>query len=236
MGNVEWCQPLLAKLYITLYNYIYKIEKYILCVLNSLFCCFHVCDLHLLFHSFFSFFPQAVYGIVQYVLPLETEVVEDLALQHQLKRICLSLQRAVVSNKLPSDCSLIVSTSLCISSAMLCTGNMEINFLKLINGVIQAQTRKGNCEDSDWSCPEIEIEEVAEFCREVTPSLPIVLMFHGLFNSNAAWLYSSQERGSDSETNIPFLYKVHPVIMKMCKSAASYTFQAFQVSYDRGAV
>ncbi|XP_063610801.1 uncharacterized protein LOC134784627 [Penaeus indicus] len=195
-------------------------------------CCIKIDSLHVAEsrkQSEFHIAAKAVYGIVQYVLPLETGVVEDLALQHQLKSVYLSLLRAVVSNKLPSDCSLIVSTSLCITSALLCTGNMEINFLKLINGVIQAQTWKGNSKDSDWSCPDIEIEEVAEFCREITPSFPIVLMFHGLFNSNAAWLYSSKERGSDSETNIPFLYKVHPVIMKMCRSAASYTFQAFQV-------
>lgn len=148
----------------------------------------------------------------------------------------MSLLRAVVSNKLPSDCSLIVSTSLCITSALLCTRDVELNFLKLICAVSQAQTLKGKSEDSEWSLPDIEIEELEEFCRRITPSLPIVLMFYGLFNSNAAWLYSSRGRGSDSEMNTPFLYEVHPVIMKMCKSAASYTFQAFQVGFDIGVV
>ncbi|XP_042881399.1 thyroid adenoma-associated protein homolog isoform X2 [Penaeus japonicus] len=195
-------------------------------------CCGKIDSLHVAEsrkQSEFHIAVKAVYGIFQYVLPLETELLKDLALQQQLKTVRLSLLRVLVSNKLPSDCSLIVSTSLCITSALLCTGDMEVNFLSLINAVSQAETLKGNFQDKDWSCWDVMIKEVAEFCQEITPSLPVVLIFHGLFNSNAAWLYLSSNRGSGSERNIPFLYNVHPIVMKMCKSAASYTFQAFQV-------
>ncbi|ROT78520.1 Thyroid adenoma-associated protein-like protein [Penaeus vannamei] len=62
-------------------------------------CCIKIDSLHVADsrkQSEFHIAVKAVYGIVQYVLPLETEIVQDLALQHQLKAVCVSLLRAVV--------------------------------------------------------------------------------------------------------------------------------------------
>ncbi|XP_066944659.1 tRNA (32-2'-O)-methyltransferase regulator THADA-like [Macrobrachium rosenbergii] len=134
---------------------------------------------------------KAVYGVLQIVSSKCDAPSENYppSLLHQLLEL---LVFAVADENLPSDCALIIGTSLCLAFTTLVKDDRPRKFYHLLK-VIESYDRHHDKEMARASLAKLHILWDDEICLSVDDfrvSFPIVITVHGLLNCGVYWLYS----------------------------------------------
>lgn len=163
--------------------------------------------------NLFKIIFQAVYNVVQYIMPHMVFHQEKPQKAELLDEVCLSLLISVTSDKLPSDCALITATSICIIVSYISEENKE-HFLRLLITVSEILEKKSGIRPEKFyelvsECYHSRLagdEILEEKFGDIKPSHPVLLVLYGLFNSRLQWIYHvSGENDVSLGANVKYL-------------------------------